>query len=182
MKLYVDGALVASNASYTKAQVYRGYWRVGGDRLSSWPSAPTREAITAQIDEVAVYPYALPASRVGAHYAASGRDGSVPVPTPTTTTLTSNLSPAPFGATVTFDRDSRAVCLPMAPSSSRSTARPPAARSRSPAASQPSRPAASRTGSHQIRAAYSGSANFNPSAATFTQQVDPPPRPTRPRR
>ena len=34
MKLFVDGALVASNASVTKAQVYRGYWRVGGDRLS----------------------------------------------------------------------------------------------------------------------------------------------------
>ena len=27
MKLYVDGSLVASNASVTKAQVYRGYWR-----------------------------------------------------------------------------------------------------------------------------------------------------------
>ena len=33
MKLYVDGNLVAANANVTKAQVYRGYWRVGGDRL-----------------------------------------------------------------------------------------------------------------------------------------------------
>ena len=56
MKLYVDGNQVAANANVTKAQVYRGYWRVGGDRLSSWPSAPTREAITANLDEVAVYP------------------------------------------------------------------------------------------------------------------------------
>ncbi|MGZ4756386.1 MAG: LamG-like jellyroll fold domain-containing protein, partial [Acidimicrobiia bacterium] len=35
MKLYVDGNLVASNTAVTKAQVYRGYWRVGGDNLSS---------------------------------------------------------------------------------------------------------------------------------------------------
>ena len=66
-----------------KAQVYRGYWRVGGDNLSSWPSQPTREAITAQLDEIAVYPYALSAGRVGAHYAASGRGGSVPNDPPT---------------------------------------------------------------------------------------------------
>ena len=41
LKLYVDGALVASNPSVTKAQVYRGYWRVGGDNLGSWPSVPS---------------------------------------------------------------------------------------------------------------------------------------------
>ena len=173
MKLYVDGALVASNASYTKAQVFRGYWRVGGDRLSSWPSAPTREAITAQIDEVAVYPYALPASRVGAHYAASGRDGSVPVPTPTTTTLTSNLSPAPFGATVTFTAT-------VAPSAADGTVQ--FAIDGTPAGSAVAlaggvatfSTAGLSTGSHQIRATYSGSANFNASTATFTQRIDPP--------
>ena len=39
--------------------MYRGYWRIGGDQLSNWPSTPTREAITANLDEIAVYPYAL---------------------------------------------------------------------------------------------------------------------------
>ena len=76
MKLYVDGDLVASNGSVTKAQVYRGYWRVGGDQLSSWPSAPSREAIAANIDEVAVYPTALTLGHVRAHYLASGRSTS----------------------------------------------------------------------------------------------------------
>ncbi|MGZ6976282.1 MAG: PKD domain-containing protein, partial [Acidimicrobiia bacterium] len=87
MKLYVDGNLVASNTAVTKAQVYRGYWRVGGDNLSSWPSAPSREAITANLDEVAVYPSALSLSRVQAHYAASGR--GAPVNTPPTASFSS---------------------------------------------------------------------------------------------
>ena len=83
MKLYVDGDLVASDGAVTKAQVYRGYWRVGGDRLASWPSAPTREAITANLDEIAVYPEALSADRIRAHYLASGRTGSFPNTPPT---------------------------------------------------------------------------------------------------
>jgi Concanavalin A-like lectin/glucanases superfamily/PKD domain len=89
MKLYVDGNLVASNAAITKAQVYRGYWRVGGDQLGSWPSAPTREAITAAIDEVAVYPTALSLNQIRTHYAASGRGSSVPTNTPPTASFTS---------------------------------------------------------------------------------------------
>ena len=88
MKLYVDGNLVAGNAAITKAQVYRGYWRVGGDQLGSWPSTPTREAITAAIDEVAVYPTALSLAQIRAHYAASGR-GSSPTNTPPTASFTS---------------------------------------------------------------------------------------------
>ena len=40
MKLYVDGNLVAQNATVTKAQVYRGYWRVGGDQLVVLAVAP----------------------------------------------------------------------------------------------------------------------------------------------
>ena len=83
MKLYVDGNLVGSNADVTKAQVYRGYWRVGGDRLASWPAAPSREAITASLDEIAVYPTALSAGRVQAHYVASGRAGTARTSRPT---------------------------------------------------------------------------------------------------
>ncbi|HYL52504.1 MAG TPA: PKD domain-containing protein, partial [Acidimicrobiia bacterium] len=78
MKLYIDGNQVAANPGVTKAQVYRGYWRVGGDRLTSWPSSPSREAIAADIDEVAVYPSALSLSQVSAHYAASGRGSGLP--------------------------------------------------------------------------------------------------------
>jgi len=83
LNLYVDGNLVASNPSVTKAQTYRGYWRVGGNRLQSWPSAPSREAISADLDEVAVYPTALSLGQVRAHYDASGRNGGFPNINPT---------------------------------------------------------------------------------------------------
>ncbi len=83
MKLYVDGNQVAVNGATTKAQVYRGYWRVGGDRLTSWPSTPSREAIAADLDEVAVYPEALSLGQVRAHYGASGRGTDLPNISPT---------------------------------------------------------------------------------------------------
>jgi PKD repeat protein len=78
LQLFVDGSLVAHDLSVTSAQVYWGFWRVGGDRLTSWPSQPSREAINASIDEVAVYGHALTPSRVRAHYQASGRLGNLP--------------------------------------------------------------------------------------------------------
>jgi PKD repeat protein len=109
MKLYVDGNLVASNASVTRAQVYRGYWRVGGDNLGSWPSAPSREAITATLDEVAVYPTALPLDRVRAHYDASGRSG-VPTNTPPVASFTTGVQDrtATFTST-SFDPDGGSI-------------------------------------------------------------------------
>jgi PKD repeat protein len=105
MKLYVDAKLVASRTTPTKGQVYRGYWRVGGDQLSSWPSVPAREAITANLDEIAVYPYALSASRIGVHYAASGR-GTIPNSPPTAAfTFSTQLLTASFNASGSSDSD-----------------------------------------------------------------------------
>lgn len=75
MQLYVDGNVVASN-SVTTNQSYNGYWRVGGDNLNGWPSQPSSSYFAGSIDEVAVYPVALSAARVAAHYNASG-EGSV---------------------------------------------------------------------------------------------------------
>ncbi|MGM7679304.1 PKD domain-containing protein [Microbacterium sp. A94] len=68
MKLYVDGHLVASNAAATQAEGYFGYWRVGGDNLTNWPSAPRSKYFKGSIDEVAVYPYALTSAQVQTHY------------------------------------------------------------------------------------------------------------------
>ncbi|MFI9626112.1 LamG-like jellyroll fold domain-containing protein [Streptomyces sp. NPDC052042] len=67
--LYVDGKLRASNSSYTVNENYSGYWRVGGDNLKNWPGQPTSSFFAGQIDETAVYPTALSASAVSAHYA-----------------------------------------------------------------------------------------------------------------
>jgi len=69
IKLYVDGALVASNPNVTTAQAYTGYWRIGGDNIGGWPNQPTNTYFTGSIDDVAVYPSALAAGAVAAHTA-----------------------------------------------------------------------------------------------------------------
>ena len=62
MALYVDGALVGTNPQ-TAAQSYTGYWRVGGD--TTWGPQPWFEG---DIDEAAVYPFALTQQQVVDHY------------------------------------------------------------------------------------------------------------------
>ncbi|WP_329519542.1 LamG-like jellyroll fold domain-containing protein [Spirillospora sp. NBC_01491] len=68
MKLYVDGAQVAADADVTSAQAYAGFWRVGGDGLGGWTSAPTSGYLNGAIDEAAVYPQALTAAQVAKHH------------------------------------------------------------------------------------------------------------------
>ncbi|MGV9995035.1 LamG-like jellyroll fold domain-containing protein [Streptomyces sp. NPDC003374] len=69
MKLYVDGGLRASNLLVTGNESGTGYWRVGGDTLSSsWTNAPSSPYFTGLIDEVAVYNKALTSSKVLTHY------------------------------------------------------------------------------------------------------------------
>jgi PKD repeat protein len=68
IQLYVDGALVGSKASALAAQLYNGYWRVGGDNLSGWTSAPSTSKFAGAVDEVAIYPTALSADRIAQHH------------------------------------------------------------------------------------------------------------------
>ena len=68
IRLYVDGQLVASDNSVTTAESYLGYWRIGGDNLGSWTSAPSSYYFNGSIDEVAVYPYALSETQIRNHY------------------------------------------------------------------------------------------------------------------
>jgi PKD repeat protein len=65
MRLYVDGALVASNSN-TKAANFTGYWRVGGD--SAWSGS---NYFNGTLDETAVWLSELSPARVLAHYNAS---------------------------------------------------------------------------------------------------------------
>ncbi len=70
MTLYIDGKVVAQDTSVVAAQDnYNGYWRVGYDNLSGWPSAPSSASFSGSIDEFAVYPSALSAAQVAQHYA-----------------------------------------------------------------------------------------------------------------
>src|SRR3954447_17139088 len=73
MVLMIDGKKIGANTGTTAGQPYSGYWRVGGDNLSGWPSAPTSKFLNGSIDEVAVYLYALSLSQAQTEYKASGR-------------------------------------------------------------------------------------------------------------
>ena len=70
MRLYLDGQLVASNASVTSAQSYSGYLRIGYDSLTGWTSAPRSNFLAASIDEVSAYATVLTATQIGYHYGA----------------------------------------------------------------------------------------------------------------
>jgi hypothetical protein len=85
MALYVDGQLIGTNPT-TTAQAYTGYWRVGGDNLTGWnldpwgsnsqgSTQPHSYYLNGTIADVAVYPVALSASQVAAHYAAAMQQG-----------------------------------------------------------------------------------------------------------
>ncbi len=69
MSLYVDGVLVGTNTKASVPQGYNGYWRVGDESTGGW-SAHANNFFTGTIDDVAVYPAALGAARIAAHYLA----------------------------------------------------------------------------------------------------------------
>mgnify|MGYP003582407256 CR=1 FL=1 len=73
MSLYVDGVLRASNNTFTSAQSYVGYWRVGYDRMDNtwtgWPSTARTDAyFSGAIDDVMIYNRALTATEVTTLY------------------------------------------------------------------------------------------------------------------
>ena len=102
MKLYVDGAIVASSA-VTGSQSYNGFWRVGGDNLASWPNQPTSNYFAGSIDEAAVYPNELSAAQVSDHFAKGNGAPNVP-PTAAFTSTANNLIVA-FDGTGSTDSD-----------------------------------------------------------------------------
>lgn len=77
MRLYVDGAVVGSNPN-TAAQVYDGYWRFGFNNLATWESAPASPFFAGSLINAAVYPTALTATQVAAHWAARTAAGNGP--------------------------------------------------------------------------------------------------------
>ncbi|MDR6169945.1 LamG domain-containing protein [Curtobacterium sp. SORGH_AS_0776] len=72
MRLYADGALVASNAAFTTPENFTGYFRVGYDTVSGWPGQPSNFAFTGSMRYAAVYGSVLSATQV-ANHAAAGR-------------------------------------------------------------------------------------------------------------
>ena len=78
MVLYIDGKLIAKRADVTTGQPYSGFWRIGGDNLSGWPSRPASNYFQGSIDEVSIYPTVLGLSKVQNHFQASGRTLNLP--------------------------------------------------------------------------------------------------------
>ncbi len=78
MRLYVDGKIAATRNDITSGITFKGDWRIGHGAMSGWASAPTSNTLAGSVDEAAVYPTALSAARVDAHYVASGRTTTVP--------------------------------------------------------------------------------------------------------
>lgn len=78
MSLYVDGVRVGNRTDTTSGQAINGYWKVGGDNMGTWPSRPTSNYFSGTLDDVAIYPTALSAATVAAHYNLSGRGSSGP--------------------------------------------------------------------------------------------------------
>ncbi|MFJ7289734.1 LamG domain-containing protein [Curtobacterium sp. NPDC098951] len=72
MRLYADGALVASNTAFTAPENYTGYFRIGYDTVSGWPGQPSNFAFTGSMRYAAVYSTVLSATQV-ANHAAAGR-------------------------------------------------------------------------------------------------------------
>ncbi|MFE5790441.1 LamG domain-containing protein [Rhodococcus erythropolis] len=133
MHLYVDGTQVAERADTVQAE-YRiaGYWRVGGDIITGWPSAPSSSNFAGAIDEVAVYNSALSSDAVQAHWQRG--QGAVPNQPPLAvfTEKATDLSVVFDGTTSTdptvIADTARAVSATVAPSPTHS--KPPPAKPR----------------------------------------------------
>lgn len=70
MTLYVDGRQVAANSSSVTPQNFSGWWRIGYDNESGWPSVGSSPYFTGSMRYAAVYTTALTANQVLNHWAA----------------------------------------------------------------------------------------------------------------
>jgi len=68
MNFYVDGTRVATRTDVVSGRARSGFWRVGGDILNGWPSAPTSKYFNGTIDEVSIYDKVLTAAEVSTQY------------------------------------------------------------------------------------------------------------------
>jgi hypothetical protein len=65
LKMYVDGTLVATDATVTTSEVTTGWWHLGwGNVRNGWTNPPTNSYWTGGISEVAVFPTQLTNAQV----------------------------------------------------------------------------------------------------------------------
>lgn len=73
LKLYVDGKLVAEDATIIASDRTSGHWQLGGATPTDLSNKPSALYGLSFVDEVSVYPSALSAEQVAAHYAVGKR-------------------------------------------------------------------------------------------------------------
>ncbi|MBM9476857.1 PKD domain-containing protein [Nakamurella flavida] len=101
MQLYVDGVRVANRTDVTTGWNTFGYWRVGADRLNGYTANPGSAAITAAVDEVAIYPTALTAQQIAAQFSGEPQPPVNVAPTAAFTSSVSGLTASVDGTTST---------------------------------------------------------------------------------
>jgi hypothetical protein len=69
--LYVNGIKVASNAAYTTASSYLGWWSIGWAYFSSWPDSPTGSYFNGSLAQLAIIPSQLTTAQVSTIYGES---------------------------------------------------------------------------------------------------------------
>ena len=67
LSVYVDGVLSGQANNVPAPRQYLGYWRIGADSTVGFANRPSNQSIVGSVDEVAVYPTALPLARIQAH-------------------------------------------------------------------------------------------------------------------
>jgi PKD repeat protein len=105
MRLYVDGAQVGSRTDAVTGDNSYGWWRVGGDNLSGWPSRPASDNFSGQLDEPAIYTTALSPAQAANHFAASGRGQVANLPPNAAFTSAVNQLAVAFDASGSSDSD-----------------------------------------------------------------------------
>ncbi len=68
--IVIDGRRSGRNQNATGGPTLNGYWRVLGDNTSGLANRPTDTALAGTVDELAVYPTALPIDTVRSHFTA----------------------------------------------------------------------------------------------------------------
>lgn len=64
LQLYMDGALIATDATTTTAQNYTGYVRIGYDNTAGWINTPTSYFFNGTLDDAAVWTRQLSATEI----------------------------------------------------------------------------------------------------------------------
>ena len=82
--IVIDGRRSGRNQNGTGGPELKGFWRVLGDNTSGLANRPTDQALSGTVDEVAVYPVALPIATVRSHYTEiTGTSPAAPTPVDT---------------------------------------------------------------------------------------------------